>query len=333
MSDIRFNRWLHQSGTGGVYQDGSGRVGIGTSLPTSTLDIVGTVNATTLNVTVGGSSSLTTLNVSGVSTFSGRASFIGAGSSVGINTNNPVKTLDVRGETTFGVGITTGDLNWNKDTYQQVYSFSGITGGSSSIPADGVVLLVNPNANPSNTRIGAIVFGNKVSGTTATGNAGIKGVIESYTNTNVANAADTGSYIRFQTKPDSGELAVRMIIDSSGNLSFNSGYGSAAIAYGCRAWVRFNGTGSNSANQTINGSGNVSTVFKNATGDYTVNFTNAFVDANYSVTHAGGIQAVEWGIHLRHNSVAPSTTAYRFKNVTPADADRDVAFINLAFHR
>ena len=32
MSDIRFNSWLHRSGTGGVYQDSSGRVGIGTSL-------------------------------------------------------------------------------------------------------------------------------------------------------------------------------------------------------------------------------------------------------------------------------------------------------------
>ena len=31
MSDIRYNSWLHRSGTGGVYQDSSGRVGIGTS--------------------------------------------------------------------------------------------------------------------------------------------------------------------------------------------------------------------------------------------------------------------------------------------------------------
>ena len=31
MSDIRYNSWLHRSGTGGVYQDSSGNVGIGTS--------------------------------------------------------------------------------------------------------------------------------------------------------------------------------------------------------------------------------------------------------------------------------------------------------------
>jgi hypothetical protein len=60
MSDIRVNRWLHQSGTGGVYQDSTGRVGIGTSVPTSALD----VQSGTIKI---GSN---TLSSSGVSTFS-----------------------------------------------------------------------------------------------------------------------------------------------------------------------------------------------------------------------------------------------------------------------
>ena len=67
--------------------------------------------------------------------------------------------------------------------------------------------------------------------------------------------------------------------DSSGNLSFNSGYGSVATAYGCRAWVNFNGTGT----VAIRASGNVSSITDNNTGDYTVNFTNAMPDANYAV--------------------------------------------------
>jgi hypothetical protein len=62
------------------------------------------------------------------------------------------------------------------------------------------------------------------------------------------------------------------------NLSFNSGYGSSAVAYGCRAWVNFNGTGT----VFIRASGNVTSITDNGTGDFTVNFTNAMPDANYS---------------------------------------------------
>jgi hypothetical protein len=72
--------------------------------------------------------------------------------------------------------------------------------------------------------------------------------------------------------------------DSSGNLSFNSGYGSTAVAYGCRAWVNFNGTGT----VAIRASGNVSSITDNGTGDYTVNFTTAMPDANYTITAATG---------------------------------------------
>lgn len=67
-------------------------------------------------------------------------------------------------------------------------------------------------------------------------------------------------------------------IDGSGNFFFNSGYGSSAIAYGCRAWVNFNGTGT----VAIRASGNVTSITDNGTGDYTVNFTTAMPDANYA---------------------------------------------------
>ena len=67
-------------------------------------------------------------------------------------------------------------------------------------------------------------------------------------------------------------------IDTSGNFKFNSGYGSSAIVYGCRAWVNFNGN----PTLAIRGSGNVSSVTRSSTGVYTVNFTNALSDANYA---------------------------------------------------
>jgi hypothetical protein len=65
--------------------------------------------------------------------------------------------------------------------------------------------------------------------------------------------------------------------DASANFKFNSGYGSVAVAYGCRAWVNFNGTGT----PAIRGSGNVTSITDGGTGTYTVNFTNAMPDANY----------------------------------------------------
>ena len=39
MSDIRFEGWLHRSGTGGVYQDSAGNVGIASTQPKTSLDI------------------------------------------------------------------------------------------------------------------------------------------------------------------------------------------------------------------------------------------------------------------------------------------------------
>ena len=61
----------------------------------------------------------------------------------------------------------------------------------------------------------------------------------------------------------------------------------------CRAWVNFDGTrDSNGTLSTANtarlirGSGNVSSVVRNGTGDYTVNFTTAMPDGNYSISLA-----------------------------------------------
>ena len=96
--------------------------------------------------------------------------------------------------------------------------------------------------------------------------------------------------------------------DSSGNLSFNSGFGSTAVAYGCRAWVNFNGTGT----VAIRASGNVSSITDNGTGDYTVNFTTAMPDANYSgVVSVGNTSYASPNIG---EGASPTTTAFRFVN-------------------
>jgi hypothetical protein len=70
--------------------------------------------------------------------------------------------------------------------------------------------------------------------------------------------------------------------DSSGNFKFNSGYGSVATAYGCRAWVNFNGTGT----PAIREDGNVTSITDGGTGIFTVNFTIAMPDVNYCLVGA-----------------------------------------------
>lgn len=120
-----------------------------------------------------------------------------------------------------------------------------------------------------------------------------------------------------------------MRIDSSGNLKFNSGYGSVATAYGCRAWVNFNGTGT----VAIRASGNVSSITDNSTGDYTVNFATAMVDANYSVVGSTG----QGDVTFQGNSVSqagfPAWTVSSARILTRAGANYDTTTICVAIFR
>jgi len=52
----------------------------------------------------------------------------------------------------------------------------------------------------------------------------------------------------------------------------------------CKAWVNFNGT----STVAIRASYNVSSITDNGVGDYTVNFTTALADANYSICGIAG---------------------------------------------
>lgn len=89
-----------------------------------------------------------------------------------------------------------------------------------------------------------------------------------------------------------------------------------------RAWVNFNGTTSPG---TIRASFNVSSVTKNGTGDYTVNFTTALPDANYSV--AGQSQ----GIVLFQGT--SSTTAYRVTTYNFAGTLTDYGTVGVSIFR
>ena len=125
----------------------------------------------------------------------------------------------------------------------------------------------------------------------------------------------TGSYLPLSFYTNN---ALAMQVDTSANLSFNSGYGSVATAYGCRAWVNFNGTGT----VAIRASGNVTSITDNGTGHYTVNFTVAMPDANYSFVAGAQANGIANGpmLDLYGNN---TTGSAQFRVFTQASAAMD----------
>ncbi len=119
--------------------------------------------------------------------------------------------------------------------------------------------------------------------------------------------------------------------DASGNFLFNSGYGSVAVAYGCRAWVNFNGTGT----VAIRASGNVTSITDSGAGDYTVNFTTAMPDANYAVTvsqsiSSGGAATIQF---TREDLTARTASAFRTRVTNTSSAAVDAEQVNVAIFR
>jgi hypothetical protein len=126
-------------------------------------------------------------------------------------------------------------------------------------------------------------------------------------------------------------------ITAAGLFQFNSGYGSSATAYGCRAWVNFDGTASGTISPRA--SGNVTSITKNATGDYTVNITTAMPDANYAtlITSSSGFPT-NFQANIAANAsqsavVAPTTSAMRFATRNGGNAATDFAYLNVAIFR
>jgi len=122
---------------------------------------------------------------------------------------------------------------------------------------------------------------------------------------------------------------------SNGTVSTSS---ANVIQGSAKAWVNFNGTGT----VAIHASYNVSSITDNGTGDYTVNFTNAFSDANYAfVTGSNSRSAGNDGpVILQDPANAPTTSAIRLLCGLPGPVSGgftgnkfDVSFINVAIFR
>lgn len=101
-----------------------------------------------------------------------------------------------------------------------------------------------------------------------------------------------------------------------------------APLYMCRAWVNFNGTGT----VAIRASGNVTSITDNGTGEYTVNFTTAMSDVNYSVAGAVGGTNASYVFNLKQ-ATSLTTTSCSVASVNPGVALADSAFVTVAIFR
>jgi hypothetical protein len=86
--------------------------------------------------------------------------------------------------------------------------------------------------------------------------------------------------------------------------------GGSAPIYGVRAWVVFSGAGAIGANQFIDGSGNVTSVIKNGTGEYTLTFTTPLPNADYVCVGSTGDT---FGSNSSVNFITPATNTLYFK--------------------
>jgi hypothetical protein len=87
------------------------------------------------------------------------------------------------------------------------------------------------------------------------------------------------------TLPGAGGNLITDGSDLTAQVKTATNASGTAPIYACRAWVNFNGTGT----VAIRASGNVSSITDNGTGDYTVNFATALVDANFSAVSSTGV--------------------------------------------
>jgi hypothetical protein len=96
-----------------------------------------------------------------------------------------------------------------------------------------------------------------------------------------------------------------------------------------KAWVNFNGTGT----VAIRAQYNVSSITDNGTGDYTVNFTSALADANYSVAVTQGGSASGAGASTADQITARTASLVRVYTYTTAGGLIDVTQVNVSIFR
>ena len=102
-----------------------------------------------------------------------------------------------------------------------------------------------------------------------------------------------------------------------------------AVKGSAKAWVNFNGTGT----VAIRASYNVSSITDNGTGDFTVNFATALVDANYATVASAGRGTPGSALVSPSYSTAPAAGSHRIGTYSVAGTLQDYDYIFVAIFR
>ena len=143
--------------------------------------------------------------------------------------------------------------------------------------------------------------------------------------------APSTSTNRTLTLPDSTGTVLNDQSNIEAQVKTATNASGSAPVYACRAWVNFNGTGT----VAIRASGNVSSITDNNTGDYTVNFTTAMPDANYSAVAMCGSNSAGNGFGVVANQFGSSATssAYRVRTLNGVSSADDNAYVYFSAFR
>ncbi len=208
---------------------------------------------------------------------------------------------------------------------------NGVVGAGFTLDASGASVTAGVGT------FGSVASSGAISGTTGTfsGNIVSSGEIQSTTRFESSSGNDlrlnAGSANRdvFLQVNDTTHCTVQ---GSTGNLQFNSGYGSVATAYGCRAWIQLNQADS----QSITGSGGVSSITDEGTGMTKITFTTAMPDNDWAMV--GGAQqssdsSVNYCFSLCMQSYTTTYGILIYRPTATSDVKQDNSKIHVAFFR
>lgn len=116
-----------------------------------------------------------------------------------------------------------------------------------------------------------------------------------------------------------GTLTITTLSDGTNSTSATN-----CIQGSAKAWVSF--VGSTAA---VNASYNVSSVVRNSTGNYTVNFTSAFVDTKYAAIQGNNYSAVGYVPQI----LAMTTGSCTLASYNTVGAANDPTSVMAAFFR